>query len=251
MGRVMALQKANGGVRGIVAGDMVRRLVTRTIAQQIHGPVERASPFQYALSTRAGTGCIAHAIQAITDATPRATVLSADGISAYDTISRVAMLRGLRRMEGGDAMLPFVSQFYGSPSTCGKMLPRTCGKMKKDGSVRFGRAREASKGDALMPALFSLGQHGALEAIQARLRPSEGRARLRPIRRRPMGPFFDLGQKKNHRDLFDLAKIIPSLPPSPPAEQKQYSPCLCEGDAFTQTRLMPTFGVSAGLPTAG
>ena len=29
-------------------------------------------------------------------------------------------LRGLRRMEGGDALLPFVSQFYGSPSTCGK-----------------------------------------------------------------------------------------------------------------------------------
>ena len=27
--------------------------------------------------------------------------------------------------------------------------------------------------DALTPALFSLGQHGALEAIQARLRPSE------------------------------------------------------------------------------
>ena len=81
MGRMMALQKANGGVRGIVAGDMVRRLVTRTIAQQIRGPVERAtSPFQYALSTRAGTECIAHAIQAITDADPRATVLSVDGI---------------------------------------------------------------------------------------------------------------------------------------------------------------------------
>ena len=29
------------------------------------------------------------------------------------------------------------------------------------------------EGDALMPALFSLGQHSALEAIQARLRPSE------------------------------------------------------------------------------
>ena len=58
-----------------------------------------------------------HAIQAITDADPRATVLSVDGISAYDTISRVAMLRGLRRMEGSDALLPFVSQIYGSPST--------------------------------------------------------------------------------------------------------------------------------------
>ena len=59
MGRT-ALQKASGGVRGIVAGDMVRRLVAKTIAQQIRAPVE------------------------------------VDGISAYDSISRVAMLRGLQ-----------------------------------------------------------------------------------------------------------------------------------------------------------
>ena len=167
MGRMTALQKANGGVRGIVAGDMVRRLVTRTIAQQIHGPVERAtSPFQYALSTRAGTECIAHAIQAITDADPRATVLSVDGISAYDTISRVAMLRGLRGMEGGDALLPFVSQFYGSPSTY-------LWEDEEGGVHEIRQGEGGEQGDALMPAFFSLGQHGALEAIQARLRPSE------------------------------------------------------------------------------
>ena len=34
-GRMSALRKANGGVRGIVVGDVLRRLVARTIAQQI------------------------------------------------------------------------------------------------------------------------------------------------------------------------------------------------------------------------
>ena len=34
-GRMTALQKPGGGVRGIVAGDVVRRLVARTIAQQV------------------------------------------------------------------------------------------------------------------------------------------------------------------------------------------------------------------------
>ena len=34
MGRMTALQKHDGGVRGIVVGDVVRRLVARTIAQQ-------------------------------------------------------------------------------------------------------------------------------------------------------------------------------------------------------------------------
>ena len=35
MGRMTALQKPDGGVRGIVAGDVMRRLVGRTVAQQI------------------------------------------------------------------------------------------------------------------------------------------------------------------------------------------------------------------------
>ena len=69
MGRMTALQKKPSGVRGIVAGDIVRRLVAKTIAQQIRVPVEVATaPFQFALSTRAGCECIAHALQAMTDA---------------------------------------------------------------------------------------------------------------------------------------------------------------------------------------
>ena len=34
-GRMTALRKDNGGVRGIVAGDVVRRLVARTMARQM------------------------------------------------------------------------------------------------------------------------------------------------------------------------------------------------------------------------
>ena len=53
------------------------------------------SPFQYALSTRAGCECIAHALQAITEMNPDATILSVDGIGAFDLVSRGAMLQGL------------------------------------------------------------------------------------------------------------------------------------------------------------
>ena len=53
--RMTALQKPGGGVKGIVAGDVVRRLVARTIAQQVGKAVEGATaPFQYALAARAG-----------------------------------------------------------------------------------------------------------------------------------------------------------------------------------------------------
>ena len=49
-GRMTALSKEDGGVRGIVTGDVVRRLVARTIAQQL-GPAVKAAtaPHQYTL----------------------------------------------------------------------------------------------------------------------------------------------------------------------------------------------------------
>ena len=42
LGRLTALRKPDGGVRGIVYGDVLRRLVARTIAQQIADQVEGA-----------------------------------------------------------------------------------------------------------------------------------------------------------------------------------------------------------------
>ena len=118
LGRMTALKKPDGGVRGIVVGDIVRRLVARTMAKQVSKQVEAATaPFQYALSTKAGCECVAHILQCVTDEDPEATVISIDGVGAYDLISRNAMLEGLLKMENGDQILPFVRCFYGSPST--------------------------------------------------------------------------------------------------------------------------------------
>ena len=70
------------------------------------------------MSTRAGCECIAHMLQVRTDLHDRATVLSIDGIGAFNLVSSESMLRGLLRVEGGDSVLPFVRQFYASPSSC-------------------------------------------------------------------------------------------------------------------------------------
>ena len=51
-GRMTALTKPNGGVRGIVSGDVIRRWTARTIAQQLGKAVEAATA--PSLSTRAG-----------------------------------------------------------------------------------------------------------------------------------------------------------------------------------------------------
>ena len=66
MGRITALRKSDGCVRGIIAGDLFRRLVSRTIAKQLAKEVEAATaPFQHAFSTCAGCECVAHVIQGL------------------------------------------------------------------------------------------------------------------------------------------------------------------------------------------
>ena len=87
-------------MRGIVVGDFVRRLVARTLAQQLGPAVESATaPFQFALSTKAGSECIAHVAQVMTDMDDNATLLSVDGIRVFDLVSRGAMMSGLLEVE--------------------------------------------------------------------------------------------------------------------------------------------------------
>ena len=69
------------------------------------------------LTTKSGEECVAHALQILTDLDDRATVLSIDGIGAFDLISQGAMLEGLRSVDGGSSALPFVLQFYGNLSS--------------------------------------------------------------------------------------------------------------------------------------
>ena len=50
-------------------------------------------PFQYALSTRAGTECLARLLRAATEADHKATVLFVDGVGAFDHVSRASLRR--------------------------------------------------------------------------------------------------------------------------------------------------------------
>ena len=49
-------------------------------------------------------------MQALIDVDGRATVLSIDGMGAFDLVSRGAMFEGLRTTAGGNDVLPFVKQ---------------------------------------------------------------------------------------------------------------------------------------------
>ena len=57
VGQMTALEKPNGGVRGNVVGDVVRRLIAKTMSDQL------MARFEIALSIRAGCDSIAHIVQ--------------------------------------------------------------------------------------------------------------------------------------------------------------------------------------------
>ena len=66
LGRVTALKKPDGCVRGIVVSDVLRRLVARTMAKQCALSAEKATaPFQHTLRTRAGCECVSHVLQTV------------------------------------------------------------------------------------------------------------------------------------------------------------------------------------------
>ena len=155
MGRLTALSKPDGGVRGIVAGDVVRRLVARTMSQQLSPAVERAtSPYQYA--RRHGQGAsVWSALQGLTEIDPQVTVTSIDGLGAYDMISRGAMLRGLIRVSG--AALPFTRMFCGRPS-------EYLWEMDSGVVHRIPQGEGGEQGDPMMLLLCYLRQHSVLEA---------------------------------------------------------------------------------------
>ena len=106
---------------GEIVGDVLRRLAVRTIVSQVSRKAEAdTAPFQHELSTKAGCECVAHTLHV----DERATIVSIDGIDAYDFISRNAMFQGLFTMEDGDRVLSFVKCFcetrWGSPKTYSK-----------------------------------------------------------------------------------------------------------------------------------
>ena len=162
MGRLVG-----GGVRGLVVGDFLRRLVARSLAQHFASQFDHeCHPHQFALSTRAGAEALVHGLQLTTEADPQLTIWSVDGIGAYDHVSRAAMLTALQATPEANAALPFARLFYSQPSTY--LWTDHAGH-----THRIHQAEGGEQGDPLMPALFSLALNWALQAFHSSLQPGE------------------------------------------------------------------------------
>ena len=103
-----------------------------------------------------------HALQALTSLDEDATVVSIDGVGAFDLISRNAMVSGLMAMEHGDTLWPFVPVLR--PTVVIMWEDDYCGITH---DIPQGDGGE--QGDPLMPLLFSLGLHKSLISVSDRL----------------------------------------------------------------------------------
>ena len=114
----MTAQKP-GGVRGIVVGDVFRRLVGRTLSQAI--PLSKVRrqhiPSNFALFPPVQARNVLHTLCRRLPVSIQVPP-SCPSVALGPTIlSRRAMFRGLMDMVDGEKLVPFVMLFYDSPST--------------------------------------------------------------------------------------------------------------------------------------
>ena len=135
-------------------GDVFRRLVARTLAKEWAQVFDAATrPYQFALQAGAGTNALAASVRAALSLRPRSVLVSLDGRSAYDSMSRAAFLSKLREVAPLRAALL-------RPALQLLLVGRHKGMSDREG---------CEQRDALAPALFALGQHEALCRAAAEL----------------------------------------------------------------------------------
>ena len=178
LSRLTALRKPGGGVRGIATGDTFRRLLSRSLARMFADTFNEATcPYQFALQTRAGTDALSGMLRAAVNLDSAATIVSLDGRSAYDTISRTAFLRKLHAV--APALIPFMRLWYGKQSTYFWW--------DQDGQRRtIHQGEGCEQGDALAPALYALGQHDCCRRTATTRRVSRGLPRRRLLSHNPV-----------------------------------------------------------------
>ena len=146
-------------------GEVLRRLTSRAIARSHADTLDRATrPFQFALQARSGADSLASLLRVATELDADATIVSIDGRSAYDCISRAEILQAVHNT--APALVPYVRAFYSEP---------TIFSWWDNAGIRreIAQAEGIEQGDSLAPALFALGQHRALQLAADALQPTE------------------------------------------------------------------------------
>ena len=155
---LLATQKKGGGHRPIAVGEVLRRLVSKCLAQSVHH--EAASilaPLQVGVGIPAGSEAVVHAVRDIFDdhgITPsHKWTLLLDFSNAFNSVDRGEMLKEVRSRI--PSLSPWLEFCYSSPS------------LLHFGSHTINSCCGVQQGDPLGPLGFALAVHPILEKIRS------------------------------------------------------------------------------------
>ena len=113
--RLIALAKGGGDVRPIAVGEVLRRLVARSICIQERATMaDIFSPVQYGVATPGGLDQVVHQIQAGLEAHSDWGVFKCDLRNAFNFVSRQAFFN--ETLQFLPSIMPFTWLLYGQPS---------------------------------------------------------------------------------------------------------------------------------------
>ncbi|KAL2651228.1 hypothetical protein R1flu_019356 [Riccia fluitans] len=112
--RLLSLEKPSRGVQPIAEGEVLYRLVARSLGFQFwEALADHFSPLQFGMAARGGCETIIHGLRAILDLHPDWVFLQDDIQNAFNTISWETLFCELRAAIGSlDQLFPFVHSFY-------------------------------------------------------------------------------------------------------------------------------------------
>ena len=153
---LIPLKKANGGIRPIAIGEILRRLIGKTILQNplCKSQLSKLQPLQAGLGTPHACEMIAMGVQNMIQLLPTEgdwAVLQLDLSNAFNSVSRTAVL------EGAKALAP---NTYNWLRFCyARPVPLYCGDKV------LASETGVHQGDPLGPAGFALAIHAEIKAI--------------------------------------------------------------------------------------
>ena len=162
-----ALQKRNGGIRPITAGETLRRLITSRAMNHISKTAANwFHPLQFGIATRNGTEAVVHAVRKVMQhdgSNSEYGLLSVDLTNAFNLVSRNAFLKGLK--DHLPSLLACTSY------CCDGEAP-----FLWRGEDSIWSVRGVQQGDPLGPLLFAIALPPIAADLRKRLQESESSA---------------------------------------------------------------------------
>ena len=163
--RLTPLLKTDGGIRPIAVGELLYRLVSKTLVRHFSAPGQLL-PWQFGVGSPGGTEPITRAIERAIDfdlPAPYRHVTSLDFSNAFNSLSRVELGKGL--LQHAPALFRAGRWAYHVPT------PLVVSAVGGDAPVVLTSSEGVRQGDPLGPLLFSIGARNTLAALERDLGP--------------------------------------------------------------------------------